>query len=218
MTDPTHPSSGLTIRPARTHDPAEVDRLYGICLRTGDDGADASALTAEPRLVGDVYLGAYLRLAPELAFVLVDPAVPGPDGVVGYVVGVADSAAFHERLERDWWPALRERYPLGAHVSGDNGYDADLVRAIHHPAPVEPAIVARYPAHLHVDLLPDAQGGGHGRRLLGALFDALRTAGVPGVHLGVSLRNTAAIGFYQHLGFRWLAADDGLLGLDLTTP
>lgn len=215
MTDPTDPAAGLTIRPARAHDPAEAERLYEICLRTGDHGADASALTAEPRLVGDVYLGAYLRLAPELAFVLVDPAVPGPEGVLGYVVGVADSAAFHERLERAWWPALRERYPLGAHR---RDFDAELVRTIHHPPPVDPSIVARYPAHLHVDLLPAAQGGGHGRRLLGALFDALRTARVPGVHLGVSLRNTAAIGFYEHLGFRWLAADDGLLGLDLATP
>jgi ribosomal protein S18 acetylase RimI-like enzyme len=215
MTDPTDPAAELTIRPARTHDPAEVDRLYEICLRTGDHGGDASALTAEPRLVGDVYLGAYLRLAPELAFVLVDPAVPGPEGVLGYVVGVADTAAFQERLEREWWPELRERHPLGAHVSA---FDADLVRAIHHPEIVEPAIVARYPAHLHVDLLPDAQGGGHGRRLLATLFDALRASGVPGVHLGVSLRNTAAIGFYEHLGFRQLTADGGLLGLDLSTP
>lgn len=210
---PTTPR--LTIRAARTHDPAEVERLYEICLRTGADGSDASALTSEPRLLGDVYLGAYLRFAPELAFVLADASVEGPAGVVGYVVGTADTAGFAEQLEREWWPSLRERYPLAAFPAGT--FDAGPVRAIHRPHAVDPAHLERYPAHLHVDLLPEAQGGGHGRRLLTTLFDALRAAGAPGVHLGVSLQNTAAIGFYEHLGFRRLTADGGLLGLDLST-
>ncbi len=73
-----------------------------------------------------------------------------------------------------------------------------------------------YPSHLHVDLLPDAQGGGNGRRLLGTLFDALRADGVRGVHLGVAEDNVSAIGFYEHLGFTRLDVAEGLvLGLRL---
>lgn len=212
MTDTPRSASGLTIRPVRAHDPAEVERLYEICLRTGADGSDASALTSEPRLLGDLYLAPYVRFAPELAFVLTQGE--RAQDVVGYVVGVADTAAFGERLEREWWPELRERYPLDAYAA--DGYDASFVRHVHHPPALDPAILEHHPAHLHVDLLPAAQGGGHGRRLLTTLFDALGEAGVPGVHLGVSLRNTDAIGFYRHLGFRWVAADDGILGLDLS--
>ena len=73
----------------------------------------------------------------------------------------------------------------------------------------------RYPAHLHVDLLPVAQGGGNGRRLLETLFDALRADGAPGVHLGVARANVGAVGFYHHLGFEELDGDEGGMTLGL---
>ena len=47
-------------------------------------------------------------------------------------------------------------------------------------------VVARYPSHLHIDLLPRAQGQGHGRLLIESLLDLLRAEGSGGVHLGVS--------------------------------
>ena len=40
-----------------------------------------------------------------------------------------------------------------------------------------------------------------------ALQDPLRADGSPGVHLGVSARNTRALGFYRHLGYEELSAD-----------
>jgi len=40
-----------------------------------------------------------------------------------------------------------------------------------------------------------------------AMHDALRADGSPGVHLGVSARNTRALGFYLHLGYEELSAD-----------
>ena len=223
MTTPLHdvdrralsgPTGPFVIRHARTGDPAEVARLYEVCLRTGSDGADASALTTDPRLLGELYLGAYLRFAPELAFVLVDTRLPGVEGVVGYVVGTADTAAFEAVLDREWWPALRERYPLGTFPEGS--YDADLVATIHGEHRRDPAVLERFPAHLHIDLLPGAQGGGNGRRMLTTLFDSLRTAGAPGVHLGVAPTNTQATGFYAHIGFTPLSDDGSLLGLDLS--
>lgn len=203
----------FTIRPARTDDPAEVDRLYDICLRTGASGEDATALSALPRLLGDVYLGAYLRFEPDLAFVLVDGEAEGPEAVVGYVIGARDTAAFEATLEREWWPEVVERYPAGSAPEGS--FDAGIVRTVHADKTTDPAVVAEFPAHLHVDLLPEGQGGGNGRRLLETLFDALRALDVPGVHLGVGAENTRAIGFYQHLGFRVLREGGWQLGLDL---
>lgn len=207
-------TSPFVIRSARVDDPDEVARLYEICLLTGADGGDASALTTEPRLLGEIYLGAYLRFAPELAFVLVDSRVQGPEGVVGYVIGTSDTAAFEATLDEQWWPELRARYPLGTFPDGS--YDANLVSNIHGEHHTDPAVTERFPAHLHIDLLPGGQGGGNGRQMLTTLFDALRAAGAHGVHLGVSTTNTQATGFYAHIGFIPLSDDGSLLGLDLS--
>ncbi|ROS78928.1 N-acetyltransferase [Cellulomonas sp. PhB143] len=207
----------MVVRPARTDDPHEVRRLYDVCLRTGADGEDATARYRAPRLLGEIYLGAYLALEPDLAFVLDDDGAGDDgagDGPLGYVVGARDTAAFEARCEREWWPALRERHPRDAFPAGSP--DDLLVRMIHAPGTTSAPWLDDYPAHLHVDLLPAAQGGGNGRRLLETLFDALRADGVPGLHLGVSEANVRAIGFYEHLGLRRLPTPEGLvLGLPL---
>ncbi|BDZ42511.1 hypothetical protein GCM10025865_18100 [Paraoerskovia sediminicola] len=195
------------VRRARTDDPAEVARLYEICLRTGADGEDATDRYADPRLLGEVYLGAYLALEPDLAFVLDDGAGP-----LGYVVGTRDTVAFESRCEREWWPGLRERYADHAFPAGSP--DSALVEMIRTPGRTDAPWLDDFPAHLHVDLLPDGQGGGNGRRLLETLFEALRGHGVRGLHLGVSDTNTRAIGFYEHIGLRRLPTPDGtVLGI-----
>ncbi|MDO5737049.1 MAG: GNAT family N-acetyltransferase [Propionibacteriaceae bacterium] len=198
------------IRPARSRDTDEVARLYEICLRTGADGDDAQDLYEDPRLLGEVYLGAYLRFEPDLAFVIEDAA----GAVLGYVVGARDTVGFEELLEESWWPPLRQRYPLGSFAP--DSHDEALVRRIHTSGRTAPCVTEKYPAHLHVDLLPEAQGGGNGRALLDTFFEALRARSVRGVHLGVSPSNTRAIGFYRHLGFTEL--EGNLWGMKLNSP
>lgn len=178
----------------RAFRPGEERALYDICLRTGASGEDATAMYRDPNLLGEIYVGPYLQVAPAVALVGEDEA-----GVAGYVLGVPDTRAFEKACERDWWPAVRARHPLGVHPP--NSPDDRLVRMIHNPPETSADVVERYPAHLHIDLLPRLQGRGYGRRLIGALFDGLRSFGAPAVHLGVGLANHRAIGFYEHLGF-----------------
>ena len=66
-------------------------------------------------------------------------------------------------------------------------------------------MTARYPSHLHIDMVPRLQSGGNGRRLMTTLTAALREQGSPGVHLGVYAVNTRAVGFYRHVGFTELS-------------
>jgi ribosomal protein S18 acetylase RimI-like enzyme len=58
-----------------------------------------------------------------------------------------------------------------------------------------------YPAHLHIDLLPAAQGQGLGRELIATLLEELRRREVAGIHLEMDGNNTGAGIFYQRLGF-----------------
>ena len=78
------------------------------------------------------------------------------------------------------------------------------------------AEVDDYPAHLHIDLLPELQGRGFGRRLIDTLCAELARRGVPAVHLGMDAANTGARAFYDRLGFHELPSsrpDAPLLGI-----
>ncbi|RJL35550.1 GNAT family N-acetyltransferase [Bailinhaonella thermotolerans] len=198
MTPGSQPAP-LIVRAARADDPGEIDRLYEICLRTAAHGGDASGMLTEHRLLGDIFVGPYLAHSPDLAWVVApDEALGVPSRPVGYFLAVADTASFEDELERRWWPRVRAREPR---KPAEPGSPDALLRSYLADPPRTPAeIAARYPAHIHVDLLPEAQGGGHGRRLWTTAIDALRERGVPGVHLGVAAANTKAQGFYRHLG------------------
>lgn len=192
MTDPR-------IRPFDPTGPADTEACYEICLRTAHDGGDATSRHTDPRIVGEVWVAPYLVRHPECAFVVEDD-----EGVAGYIVGTPDTAAYDEWAETVWFPPLRERYPQGTFPPGTA--DADCVNLIHTPPVMPSDVVADFPAHLHIDLLPRVQGRGFGKRLMNDLFAACRDAGAAAIHLGCSPENTNAIAFYRHLGFRDLLA------------
>ena len=188
------------IRPYR---PGDLDALYEICLLTGDGGQDATSLFADPMLLGHFFAAPYGLFAPSLAFVLEDA-----QGVGGYILGALDTRAFEEQLESNWWPRLRTRYPdPAAGVPAEQWTpDQHMAHMIHHPWRIPDELAARYPSHLHIDVLPRLQAGGYGRQMTNTLTAALRDRGSRGVHLHVPRGNQRAAGFYRHLGFTELPA------------
>ena len=190
------------IRPYRS---ADLDDLYRICLQTAADGQDATALFGDPMLPGQVFAAPYGIFEPSLAWVAEDSA-----GAAGYVLGALDTRAFEERLERDWWPALRAGYPDPGQVAAAmSELELFTLQAIHQPFTTDPGLVSRYPSHLHIDLLPRLQGRGFGRRLIETLLAALRASGSGGVHLHVGRGNQRAAEFYRHVGLTELPAAGG---------
>ena len=178
--------------------PGDLDGLYEVCLRTGDSGQDATGLYRDKHLLGAIYAAPYGRLAPDLAFVVEDGGA-----VAGYIVGTADTRGFEALLEARWWPVLRaaHRDPQGVPWA-ERTPDQHLERLFHRPAIAPDGLVAPYPAHLHINLLPHLQGQGMGRRLIDTWLGAAKAAGAPGAHLGVSEANTRAQRFYDIYGFR----------------
>lgn len=187
----------------RPYQKADLDDLYRICLQTAASGEDATALVSDPMLPGQVFAAPYGLFEPSHAWVAEDEA-----GVAGYVVGALDTRAFEKRLERDWWPALRARYPDPRQLA-DTPSELEwlCLQAIHQPFTADAALVRSYPSHLHIDLLPRLQGRGLGRRLVEILFAAVRAGRSPGVHLHVGRANQRAVAFYRHIGMTELTAD-----------
>jgi len=178
-----------TIRPYR---PADRDAVYDVCVRTADAGGDARGLYVSDDLMPDAFAGPYLALEPGLAFVL-----DAGGRAVGYVVGCADTAAFVAAVRERWLPRMTGRYPPDASY----GSSEWLVRDLYHPERMLLPELAGYPAHLHVDVLPEHQGAGHGRALIETFLAAAAGRGARALHLGVAPANRRALGFYAHLGF-----------------
>lgn len=175
----------------RSYRPGDLDTIYDICVRTGVAGGDGRGVHSSDRLLGDVWAAPYVTREPEHAHVLDD----GTGTAVGYVLGTADTPAFVKWFRAEWIPAVADRF------AADDPRDRDLAAVLHSPEKMLRPEFTDYPAHLHIDLLPEWQGRGQGRALMAAFLDGLRAAGVPRVHLGMAATNEGAYAFYRRLGF-----------------
>jgi len=184
------PSEPLRIRAATAADLAAVGR---ISHRTGLLGAPIGGFFPDEALWADVFVRPYLETG-------CCNFVAEADGrIVAYVIGACDPRALprwaRTRLVRVLLGGLlRGRYP---HFLRDLPYLWRVLRQHGERAPAD-----RYPAELHINALPEARGRGVGSALMARFLDCLRARGVPGVQLGTTARNTAALRLYQRFGFR----------------
>jgi|SRR5690554_1779444 len=177
------------IRAYRPDDRADV---YEVCRRTADAGGDATGIYTDDDLMPDIFAGPYLAFEPELAFV-----VDVGDRVGGYVLAVSDTRRFVDWFAREWVPRLA-RFP---HIDPPETAQDAMVHLGYSPERMLLPEVDDYPAHLHIDLLPELQGQGFGRELVRTLLSALRERGIRRVHLAMDPANRPARAFYDRLGF-----------------
>ncbi|KAI0729415.1 acyl-CoA N-acyltransferase [Fomitopsis betulina] len=204
------PAERVYIREARALDSTAVSR---ICLLTGDAGSSAEHLHSFGELIGLMYAEPYVRLPAGFGFVLVDP--DKHDAVVGYVLGTADTRLFEQQASESWFPEVQKRYPPHS-LQADRPLkpaDERYIRTIHNPPRAPQVQIAFSPAHLHIDILPEYQRQGWGRRLMNRAFEHLKELGLDRVWLGLDPRNGSARKFYQRLGFEDIeGAPEGVMG------
>ncbi|THV08406.1 acyl-CoA N-acyltransferase [Dendrothele bispora CBS 962.96] len=197
----------ISIRKALESDAPALSR---ICLLTADAGSSAESLHDYGELPGLVYAVPYVKLPTTWGFVLVDDS---KEEVVGYILGSKDTRAYEEYAGQHWWPSLVEKYPPSMAVKPADERYMKLLRNMHVASEANMAFAA---AHLHIDILPEYQKQGWGRKLIATAIEYLKGEQVEGngVWLGLDPRNTGAREFYKRLGFKDIeGAPDGNMGL-----
>ncbi len=132
-----------------------------------------------------VYCDYYIENEPENCFVATDEN----DKAIGYIISTENFDKFKEIYLKDYytrikkWEYRRRKSALRSIVSHEK-YKQD------------------YPAHLHIDILPQYQHMGLGRKLMDALCDNLREKSVRGIMFTVWHKNDNAIKFYEKYGFQ----------------
>ena len=189
--------SGVKLRSAT---PADLPDLLRVCLQTGDSGKDATHLHKLPELVGDIYVAPYVLHSPELAFALV-----GDGKVVGYLLGVLDTKAFETTLANDYWPTTKAKY--SQLLTDITPSDQDLLVDLAKQGFSDPELIAKYPSHLHIDILETHQSAGYGKAMIQFLLAQMQEAGSTGVHLHMSSKNDRARAFYKKFAFTEITED-----------
>jgi glycerol dehydrogenase-like iron-containing ADH family enzyme/ribosomal protein S18 acetylase RimI-like enzyme len=178
---------------------ADTAACATVCLFTGRFGADGTAdFPNDPDALSRIYTTPYLRLEPLLSLVLVDE---DSDAVVGYCLASSDTASFHARYESEVRPGLLAQVPPGAAARATRREAAVHAQYSQPDYALPPGLLGRFPAHVHIDLLPRARGQGHGRALMRLQLAQLARRGCAGVHLSMAASNAGAAAFYAALGF-----------------
>lgn len=185
----------ISVRPFAAHD---REAVRSICWLTGYIGEPADWMWRDRESFADLFSGYYTDHEPRSALV-----AESSEGVVGYLLGCRDS--------RD---ATNIGQVLGHHVvrrglllrPGTAPFLWRILRdlavdGMRHRLPHPNRFDQRWPAHLHIDLLPEARGRGVGSMLMRRWLDTLRTEGVAGCHLETMAENHSAIAFFQRCGF-----------------
>lgn len=169
-----------------------------ICFETGYMGDPAAWQWADQESFADLFSRYYTDHEPGSALVADD----GHD-VVGYLLGCRDSSRVPSPAAISGRGVLRRGLlvrPGTAPVLWRS--IADMARgAVRH----EPLSIGfadeRWPAHLHIDLLPQARSQGLGQELITRWLEVLSESRVPGCHLETWAENDGAIAFFTEMGF-----------------
>ncbi|MBB2975243.1 NAD dependent epimerase/dehydratase family enzyme/ribosomal protein S18 acetylase RimI-like enzyme [Microbacterium endophyticum] len=188
----------------RSYRPTDDEALAEVCLRTADAGADATGLLPDDDLWAEIFVLPYVARHPDLAFVVVDD----DDRAIGYIVGTDNTREFEEWFASEWWPRFADRWPA-PDAAAESTRETDILRYAYNLRPGSDPHGGTYPAHLHIDLLPGAQGQGWGRFLITAFTAVLRERGIAGVHFAANAENSGALAFYDRLGFDRLDSERG---------
>ena len=184
----------------RPYEPDDRPAVRNICFVTGYMGDPVDHLWRDAASFADMFSVYYTDREPQSAQV----AVAEDGRVIGYLLGCVDS-------QQAWGiESIMRRHVVRRGLlvrPGTAGFlwrsMGDLARdAMRRQMPPQPVHDARWPAHLHIDLLPEARGQGVGERLMRGWLDSLRGAGVAGCHLETWAENAAAIRFFEAQGFR----------------
>jgi hypothetical protein len=192
----------------RSYHSSDNDQVYNICLQTGDSGKDATKLFNDPVVLGHIYAGPYMEYEPQSVFILNDDS-----GICGYILGTMNSNAFYDWMNKDWLPVIRKNYNQPIGESSTWSRTEKTINILFQP--MNNKLFTDFPAHLHIDLLPRAQGKGQGTLMMDHYILHLKKNNISGVHLELGITNERAFNFYSKYGMDELERDDDSIYMGL---
>lgn len=182
----------------RTYTPADHDALIDLFARAGADSASGELWRhlASERMV---YLDPYIEFCSDTLFLAeVD------NDLVGYLTGCPDSAVLPGEDQLLTQAIIRHKVmlrPRSLPFFVRSLIDVGKVKLRGGEVASGQGVGPRWPAHLHINLAPEARGTGVATELMLAWQTWLTNAGSPGCYLQTLVENTRATRFFEKCGF-----------------
>jgi ribosomal protein S18 acetylase RimI-like enzyme len=165
-----------TIRPYQQKD---YENLREVCFVTA-----TPPYNKNKDITAALFCEYYLNYEGEHCFVVADQ----DDNAVGYILCAPDYTEFVKKFTKYQLPIVRKL--------SFKEYVLHKLEFMYNKK-----VAKDYPAHLHIDIMPDFQRMGMGKKLVDALMAHLNSIGVQKLHLGCGASNEKGTSFYKKIGF-----------------
>ena len=185
----------IVIRPYQVCDRSVVRR---ICLDTADRGQPLPLGGLDGELVADLVTRYYTDIDPRWSW-----RAEERGQVIGYVMTALDTRAFRRAMAWRIVPGAVSRAVGRGLLFSPAFWKMAQVFVRRRGRNITPhfPIPARYPAHLHINLLDGYRGRGVGERLITATAGQLAAQKISGVHATVRADNPGACRFFERMDF-----------------
>ncbi len=173
----------------RKYEEKDFDGVRYACLNS-EGGIDDKELCA---VVLSLFCDYYIENEPQNCFV-----VSHNGKAVGYVICAENYENFKPVYDEKYVPEIEK-------------YDKKYMEWARGAYILQEKFKEEYPAHLHIDILPEYQRLGWGGKLINSLVNHLKEKGIKGVMLTTGTGNETANNFYKKYGFEILE----ILGTDI---
>ncbi|HOJ10933.1 MAG TPA: GNAT family N-acetyltransferase [Clostridiales bacterium] len=200
----------------RKYNDTDLEQVLNICHKTGYMGKDLEGTGefGDRKLFGYFFCAYYLLYEKEHCFVAVDSE--HDNMVVGYIIGTMNTKRqiIMFMMKMSWRIGLRLLYTFCMYPSILKSIRNMLKNKTYKYMPKN--LYNEYPAHLHINMLPEYQGRSIGTSLLATFENHIKNnPGIQekGIHLKTSNKNCSAIKFYIKNGYtKLLEFSDTLWG------
>lgn len=176
----------MTIRPYQEKD---RDDVRFICLNS--EGPCKLSEKGQMFIL-TTYCDYFIECEGRNCFVAVDEN----DRAIAYVICAENYDTFYKQFNKEYLPRIKK---------------TDFIhrRAAKYSTRLQKKYKEEYPAHLHIDVLPEYQRMGLGHQLVDALCAHLKSKGIRGIMLTASASNKKGVPFYNKYGFTMLEKKAG---------
>ncbi len=175
----------------RKYEKKDRENVRFVCLYS--DGFEEMSEDTK-NFILSTYCDYYIEKEPCNCFVAADEN----DRAIGYVICSESFDRFIEIFNNEYFTRISEEDTACRNYAKESTVPLEKYKN-------------EYPAHLHIDILPEYQRMGIGHKLLDALFEHIKADGVRGIMLTMSALNEKGASFYNKYGFTLMEENNGTL-------